>query len=97
MNCHILEIEPLQEYSKDYNLLVNEEQNNSSDGKMPEIKDINIDLNQYDEIIIGTPVWWCSIAPVIRTFLSENDLSNKKVIPFATNAGWLGHTFEEIE
>lgn len=27
----------------------------------------------------------------------ENDLAGKKVIPFATNAGWLGHTFEEIQ
>lgn len=41
--------------------------------------------------------WWYSIAPVIRTFLSKNDLSGKTIIPFATNAGWLGQTFKEIE
>lgn len=52
-----------------------EEQNNSSNGKIPEIKDVAIDLNQYGEIIIGTPVWWYTLAPVIRTFLSKNDLS----------------------
>lgn len=40
---------------------------------------------------------WYSIAPVIRTFLKENDLSGKTIIPFATNAGWLGQTFKEIE
>ena len=54
-------------------------------------------LNDYDEIIIGTPVWWYTIAPVIRTFLTQNDLSNKTIKPFATNAGWLGHTFQEIQ
>lgn len=91
------EIEPLKEYSNDYDLVVMEEQNNSSNGKIPEIKDVTIDLNQYDEIIIGTPVWWYTLAPVIRTFLSKSDLSNKKVMPFATNAGWLGQTFEEIK
>ena len=64
---------------------------------MPEIQDINVDLSKYDEIILGSPVWWYTIAPVIRTFLNDNDLSNKKIIPFATNAGWLGHTFEEIQ
>ena len=34
---------------------------------------------------------------MIRTFLKENDLSNKRVIPFATNAGWLGKTLIEIK
>lgn len=97
LKCDILEIEPLKEYSNDYDLVVMEEQNNSSNGKIPEIKDVTIDLNQYDEIIIGTPVWWYTLAPVIRTFLSKSDLSNKKVMPFATNAGWLGQTFEEIK
>ena len=47
--------------------------------------------------IIGTPVWWYTIAPVIRTFFTQNDLSNKTIKPFATNAGWLGHTFQEIQ
>ena len=36
-------------------------------------------------------------APVVRTFLGNYDLSGKKVIPFATNAGWLGKTFFEIK
>ena len=97
LKCDILEIKPLKEYSTDYQVVVDEEQNNSSNNKMPEIQDINVDLSKYDEIILGSPVWWYTIAPVIRTFLNDNDLSNKKIIPFATNAGWLGHTFEEIQ
>ena len=97
LQCDILEIKPEKPYSRDYELVVSEEQNNSSSNKTPEIENINIDLSKYDEIIIGTPVWWYTIAPVIRTFLKQNDLSNKKIIPFATNAGWLGHTFQEIK
>ena len=97
LKCDILEIKPIKEYSKNYDTVVNEEQNNSSSNKTPEIEKVDIDLNKYDEIIIGTPVWWYTIAPVIRTFLKENDLSNKKIKPFATNAGWLGHTFQEIQ
>lgn len=97
LNCDILEIKPVKEYSKDYNKVVDEEQNNSSTNKKPKIQKIDKDLKQYDEIIIGSPVWWYTIAPVIRTFLSENDLKGKTIIPFATNAGWLGHTFQEIE
>ena len=53
--------------------------------------------SKYDEIILGTPVWWYRPAPVVRAFLKKYDLSGKKIIPFATNAGWLGRTFNEIK
>ncbi len=97
LNCDILEIKPTKPYSTDYQTVVDEEQNNSSAGKTPDIQKIDKNINEYDEIIIGTPVWWYTIAPVIRTFLTQNDLSNKTIKPFATNAGWLGHTFQEIQ
>lgn len=96
LNCDILEIKPIKQYSDDYQTVVDEEQNNDGN-KRPEIEEIDLDLNKYSKIILGTPVWWYSIAPVIRTFLLENDLSGKEIKPFATNAGWLGHTFQEIE
>ena len=97
LNCDILEIKPFTEYSEDYNQVVDEEQNNSSANKKPEIQVIDKDLSKYDEIILGSPVWWYTIAPVIRTFLTQNNLDNKIIKPFATNAGWLGHTFKEIK
>ena len=97
LNCDILEIKPVKPYSTDYQTVVDEEQNNSSVGKTPDIQKIDKNLNDYDEIIIGTPVWWYTIAPVIRTFLTQNDLSNKTIKPFATNAGWIGRTFIEIK
>ena len=97
LNCDILEIKPVKPYSTNYQTVVDEEQNNSSAGKTPDIQKIDKNINEYDEIIIGTPVWWYTIAPVIRTFLTQNDLSNKTIKPFATNAGWLGHTFQEIQ
>lgn len=58
LGCDILELKPVKPYSTDYQTVVDEEQNNESSKKTPEIQDINIDLNNYDEIIIGTPVWW---------------------------------------
>lgn len=97
LECDILEIKPVIPYSTDYQTVVDEEQNNESAKKTPEIEKIDVDLRKYDEIIIGSPVWWYTIAPVIRTFLKENDLSGKTIKPFATNAGWLGRTFKEIK
>ena len=86
LECDILEIKPVVPYSTDYQTVVDEEQNNESAKKTPEIDKIDVDLSKYDEIIIGSPVWWYTIAPVIRTFLKENDLSGKTIKPFATNA-----------
>lgn len=97
LNCDILELKPVVPYSTNYQQVVDEEQNNSSSNEMPQIEKINVDLTKYNEIILGSPVWWYTITPVIRTFLKENDLSDKKVVPFATNAGWLGQTFEEVK
>lgn len=97
VNCDILELSPVKPYSDDYQTVVDEEQNNNESDKIIEINKIDKNLSDYDEIIIGTPVWWYSIAPTVRTFLKENDLSGKVIKPYATNAGWLGHTFKEIE
>ena len=97
LNCDILRIETKVPYSNDYQTVVEDEQNSEASNHIPEIKDININLDEYDTIILGTPVWWYRPCPAIRAFLTKYDLSNKTIIPFATNAGWLGRTFKEIE
>lgn len=97
LECDILEIKPKVPYSKDYQTIVDETTDNLQTKKTREIEDINVNLKNYDRVILGTPVWWYTITPPIRTFLKKYDLSGKTVIPFATNAGWLGSTFEEIK
>lgn len=97
LSCDILELIPKVPYSQDYQTVVDEEQRMEGANHLREYESINVNLNDYDTIIIGTPVWWYRETPVIRTFLKENDLSNKRIIPFATNAGWLGKTFIEIK
>ena len=97
LHCDILEIKTVIPYSEDYQSVVDDEQNSEASNYLPEIQDINIDLDKYDEIILGTPVWWYRPVPAIRTFLTQNDLSGKTIKPFATNAGWIGKTFKEIK
>ena len=98
LNCDILELKPKVPFLiEDYDAIVNEYQSNESTKKCVEIEEINVDLKDYDKVIIGTSVWWYTITPVIREFLKKYDLSSKEVYAFATNAGWLGRTFKEIE
>lgn len=37
-------------------------------------------------IFLGAPVWWQQLSWVIENFVSENDFSNKTIIPFGTSA-----------
>lgn len=95
IGCDIFEITPLVAYTSDYNELVEDAKGYVRDNVMPEINEINLD--KYDEIILLTPVWWYTYASPINTFLNSYDFSGKFFYPVATNAGWLGHTFEDME
>lgn len=55
----------------------------------PELEAYDIDLSDYDRIIIGFPVWASNFTPPIRTFLSENmsELKGKKIAVFACQSG----------
>ena len=97
LKCDILEIETVVPYTGSYNSIVEQGQREVNSGYMPEIKTMDIDLNSYDKIILGSPVWWYTFAPAIKTFLNQNNLSSKDIYPFATNGGWIGHTFKDFE
>ena len=65
--------------------------------KKPELMPFDVEISDYDLIIIGTPVWAGSFTPAIRTFLSENNLEGKKVAIFCTHMGGKGKIFNNIE
>ena len=48
--------------------------------KKPKLIDFDSNIESYDEIIIGIPIWNDRIAPVMNTVLDELDLNNKKII-----------------
>ena len=96
LNADILELEPLEPFSDDYDEVVNEWQNNDIKRDV-EIKPINIELENYSKIVLITGTWWYGITPVMKKFLRENDLLGKDVIVAASNAGWIGHCFKDYE
>jgi len=55
------------------------------------IKPVNIDLQQYDTIFIGSPVWASRPTPAINSFLQSSNFKGRNVVPFFTmgsnNAG----------
>lgn len=93
----IAEIETSVPYEGDYNSVVKQGKEEVESGFSPKLKPLSVDIEKYDTVIIGTPVWWYTFAPAIKSFLEENDLSGKTVYPFATNGGWIGHTFKDFK
>lgn len=65
--------------------------------KKPELKPYDIDLEKYDTIFIGTPVWFGTYAPPINTFLSENEIKNKNIALFCCSGNNKRNTFTNFE
>lgn len=53
----------------------------------PEISGTVADMDAYDTVIIGYPIWWGVAPRIIETFLESYDLSGKTIIPFCTSGG----------
>lgn len=53
----------------------------------PEIAYMVADMDSYDTVIIGFPIWWGVAPRIIETFLESYDFSGKTVIPFCTSGG----------
>lgn len=53
----------------------------------PRLASLPQNMEQYDVIYIGSPCWFNTLAPPVRTFLSTVDLSGKKIVPFMTHGG----------
>lgn len=97
LDADIASIETVRPYTGSYNEIVNQGEREINGGFMPEIKPISVDLSTYDTILLGTPVWWYTFAPAMKTFLHQYDLTGKTIYPFATNGGWLGRTLKDFE
>lgn len=53
----------------------------------PELSTHVENMDEYDTVYIGYPIWWYIEPMAIRTFIEEYDFSGKTVIPFCTTMG----------
>ena len=51
----------------------------------PEISEKPSNMNQYDVVFLGFPVWWYREPSIIDTFIESYDFSGKTIVPFATS------------
>ena len=97
----LYEIKPKELYTKADLDWMNKKSRSSvemSDKKLrPELDDSNAHIENYDEIVLGFPIWWYIAPTIINTFLESYDLKGKTIIPFATSGGsGMGKTNEKL-
>jgi hypothetical protein len=53
----------------------------------PAIIHQNLDINKYNVIFLGFPIWWYIAPTIVNTFLESYDFTNKTIILFASSGG----------
>ena len=91
VNSDLFEIEPKEEYTKEDLDWRNKQSRSSVEMQnksyRPEIKENNLDISNYDTILIGFPIWWGVAPTVVNTFIESKDFTGKILIPFCTSGG----------
>ena len=64
----------------------------------PEIAERLENMEEYDTVFLGFPIWWYVAPTIIDTFLESYDFSGKTIVPFATSGGsGFGRTAEVLK
>ena len=53
----------------------------------PEIFGKRDNMDEYDTVFVGFPIWWYVAPTIINTFLESYNFDGKRIIPFATSGG----------
>ncbi len=53
----------------------------------PEVASRVRDLEKYDVIFLGFPIWWYREPSIIDTFVEMHNFDKKLIVPFATSGG----------
>ncbi len=63
----------------------------------PGVRDKLSNMDEYDTIFLGFPIWWYIAPTIINTFLEQYDFTGKTIIPFATSgSSGMGRTNEYL-
>ena len=87
-NGELFEIEPVKKYTNEDLDWMNKQSRSSIEMReniKPEITKKVSNLDEFDTVLIGFPIWWYKEPTIIDKFLDENDLINKKIYVFVTS------------
>lgn len=84
-------------YDGDFNATIERCLQEREGGILPEIQPVAANLDDYDVIFLGYPVWFGTFAPPVITWLNSVDLSGKTIVPFCTfGSGGLDSSMRDL-
>lgn len=90
-------IQTAEPYPVDFEVLREQNVEEMDTGFLPELKESSLDLSAYDTVFIGYPIWAMDAPQAIFSFLAENDLTGKRIVPFCTHHGYgAGSSYQHI-
>jgi flavodoxin len=94
----IFEIVTVDPYPNNYNACVDKAKQEQDDNYRPVLATKVENMDSYDVVFVGYPIWWETMPMAVFTFLEEYDFSGKTIIPFCTHEGsGLGSSVEDIK
>jgi len=83
----IFKIETVQSYPIEHRETVDLAEKERDSNARPALKAKVENIESYDVIFLGYPIWWYTLPMPLFTFLESYDLSGKTIIPFSTHGG----------
>lgn len=81
-------IVPLPSYPLEYSATADKAKAEQTKNERPAFTlSPNINIEEYDTVFVGYPIWWYTLPMVMQTFFDKYDFSGKTVIPFNTHLG----------
>lgn len=91
----LFEIVTVQPYPREYKAVIAVAKRERDSQFRPKLTKRVESLDSYDLIFLGYPNWYGTLPMALMTFLEENDLSGKTIVPFCTHGG--GRWGESVE
>lgn len=89
------EIVPVNPYPEEYTPCTEVALEERDNNVRPAIQNLPASVSEYDNIIIGYPIWWHTAPMIIGTFLENYDLSGFDIYPFTQSASMNSQQFDQ--
>lgn len=83
----LVRIEPLNPYPTEQQELLDLAKQEQQDDARPAYKDLSVNMDEYDTVYVGYPIWYGKMPMIVYAFFDDNDLSGKTIMPFTTYGG----------
>lgn len=81
------EISTVTPYPDNYDECTEVAKQEQDENARPELVDSVENIENYDIIFLGYPIWWNDMPMAVYTFLENYDFSGKTIVPFCTHEG----------